>query len=740
MATQLQNIIDTIEFLEKVTESAKKIQAPLDSLGEAFRQSFYKITQGCLDLKDSGSFLESFINETHKFNTATGEIGSLDFAQTALSSFSNKSKSFSIEYSALTKCFADSCLSFQSSLDSLKGKELVDHASEFSEFSSLMGAGQEAVSGGMETFLTKLGEQTGKIKGLEWVSEVSTQAGNAVGIYKSVRSEISKTFSGIAVETEAVAGQASQQIPKLDELEKHIPGEKALKRFKVFNNSIDKSQKKLNSNSKIKLPDKANNHLPGKQLTLPGVKVNENKSGSYMETLKGKVANLSSEIGSIGEVKGFERVEGITNSLIDNFEKWEQGVGAVKDCFGQALLPVVNEAIVMFPVIGETADLAMKGYNSAVEVAQKAMNGFNSVVGFAEDAFGAYNSAVEMSETVMEGYNSIVEIGGFVTRLFSKESKLATAATFLQSIATKALGCTLGFLNGVLRTIRMGFLLLNAAMRSNPVLAVVFGITLLIGAVMSISSKWDSLRAKFKDIGWLQTIMDFVEKICSGFISLGKWLFDTGVSFVRLGVKVFMLFTPFGWLINIIKKIIQNWDAIKLAFMESSWGQFIIGWVEKIINAFTKLQKAWNWVKSKFSWLPGMSSDEPNQVEKAAEIPRKARIGRTSSGLYNRRGANRAIPSKVNSITKLAATEQIMGEKKFSSMFQLKDTDRYPSTSPGLSAPKRISYEAGSVSKSIASHISNVKKDLKSSIKVGKIVTSRPINSQEITSMLAMGA
>ena len=126
-----------------------------------------------------------------------------------------------------------------------------------------------------------------------------------------------------------------------------------------------------------------------------------------------------------------------------------------------------------------------------------------------------------------------------------------------------------------------------------------------------------------------------------------------------------------------IAAAIHYWDDLKAAFMDSSWGKAIMGGIDWVMGGFAKLGDAWSWVKGKFSWIPGVGDDP------VAEAPK---------------------------------------------------------TSPSLEAPKQAAVPAGGVSQSIATAVSNTSTTSSQTVHVGQIVTSRPINAQEVTSQLVMAS
>lgn len=67
-------------------------------------------------------------------------------------------------------------------------------------------------------------------------------------------------------------------------------------------------------------------------------------------------------------------------------------------------------------------------------------------------------------------------------------------------------------------------------------------------------------------------------------------------------------------------------------------------------------------------------------------------------------------------------------------------TEDIPKTSPSLDAPRRSSVIPGGASQSIANAVTNNNRSNSNVVHVGRIVTSRSINPQEISSHMGMFA
>ena len=140
-----------------------------------------------------------------------------------------------------------------------------------------------------------------------------------------------------------------------------------------------------------------------------------------------------------------------------------------------------------------------------------------------------------------------------------------------------------------------------------------FGWIIRIGKL--IMENWDLIKAKFlefkdylyskiQDIknffielknkvvlaffSMIDCIKSFGEKLKNFFIKIKDKLKAFGLALWELGKKIFMLFSPFGWIIRIGKLIMENWDLIKAKFSEL--GSYLYSKILDIINFFVSLK------------------------------------------------------------------------------------------------------------------------------------------------------
>lgn len=224
---------------------------------------------------------------------------------------------------------------------------------------------------------------------------------------------------------------------------------------------------------------------------------------------------------------------------------------------------------------------------------------------------------------------------------------------------------------------------------------------------------------------------------------------------------VLFIATSVGVLIGGVAALIYYWDDLKAAFLDTTWGKAIMGWLDKIMAGFGSLSDAWSWVKEKFSWVPGLGEDPmadvPNTQESptpvpgvvdgpVAEVLKPQETIAPVPGLVDGPVAEVLKPREtippVPGLVDGSVAEVIKPQENLSLVPMLAKDHMagVPKTSPSLEAPRRTTVPTGGVSQSIATAITNNSEASSQTIHIGQITTSRPITKEEVTSLLVMAS
>lgn len=206
------------------------------------------------------------------------------------------------------------------------------------------------------------------------------------------------------------------------------------------------------------------------------------------------------------------------------------------------------------------------------------------------------------AENLASAFKNIIKIGGKVVDFIIKWKEVTIP---LVSAFTGML---------IIHEVVKGIGALKKAMSftTNPYMLAI-GAAITVGVLLY--RNWDLIKAKFlefkdylyskiQDIknffielknkvvlaffSMIDCIKSFGEKLKNFFIKIKDKLKAFGLALWELGKKIFMLFSPFGWIIRIGKLIMENWDLIKAKFSEL--GSYLYSKILDIVNFFVSLK------------------------------------------------------------------------------------------------------------------------------------------------------
>ncbi|MCF8088961.1 MAG: hypothetical protein K9L23_12995, partial [Desulfotignum sp.] len=368
-----------------------------------------------------------------------------------------------------------------------------------------------------------------------------------------------------------------------------------------------------------------------------------------------QTGSLAENIDKINQTAGMDKALVMADTRVDVFQKFANGINAVKIGLGQGLLPVLTPTIEklaqgagkiyewtqQFPTLTKYIGIAIAAIagGSGVIGAFAAMSGLARLAAFglgkqsifAKTAMLVFRLVVKATTLTMVFFKNAGLVAGKVAmmawRLAVKAATVTMsvfrfaglvagkAAMLAWNLAVKATTAIMALFRGGLVAGRTAMLAMNAAMYANPVGLVVAGVLLLTAGVAAAIYYWDDLKAAFMDSAWGQAIMGVVDKVLGSLKSL--------------------------------------WEMIT-----------------KLFDKITSISGAWGWIKGK---IPGLGDD----------------------------------------------------------------TDLAPASSPALNAPRQGAAATGGVSKMISNAVNTDNRRTESrSVHIGQVVTSRPINPQEIGNQL----
>jgi TP901 family phage tail tape measure protein len=474
-------------------------------VASAANDSFAKIGGGVAGVAAAGYTMQAMVAPANEFNMAIGEVRSLDVARGSLDALSDSAVKFSIKYGESASDFVKSSYDIQSAIAGLEGDDLA----RFTNASNVLAKGTKADAA---TITNYMGTMYGIFKGsadkmgkAEWVEQLTGQTATAVKMFKTTGAEMAGAFTSLGAEARSAGIAQGEQIAVLGQLQATMSGSEAGTKYKAFLSGVAGAQEELG----LKFTDSAGQML-GITTILDKIKGKFGETFNVAESdalkkafgtdeavgmiklLMADTTGLKNNIQAIGKVKGLEQAQKMAANMIDPFQRWNQGVKAVRIGLGQALLPVLT------PSIEKMAEGAGAIYNWT----QK-FPGLTRWIGI----------AIVGVTGVTAGIAAFAALGGIA-------SLVTTGWSVSVGIASKVMTA----FRWVLTLARTSMLFLNTAMWANPAGLIVLGVLALTSAVIGIIYYWDDLKASFLDSAWGQKIVEIFDGIIAKITKLsGVW-------------------------------------------------------------------------------------------------------------------------------------------------------------------------------------------------------------------------
>jgi TP901 family phage tail tape measure protein len=517
----LQKLMFSIGLLDKVSGPAGRIQKTLGNVAGKATESFAKMAGGAAGVVASGYAMTSLATPAHDLNLALGEVRSLDVAQSSLDALSNSAVSFSVKYGESASDFVKSSYDIQSAIAGLQGNELAS----FTNASAVLAKGTKSDAG---TITNYMGTMYGIFKNsadnmgkAEWVEQLTGQTATAVQMFKTTGSGMAEAFSSIGASATAAGIAQSEQMAILGTLQATMTGSEAGTKYKAFLTGVGEAQDKLG----LKFTDSQGNmlgmvdilgKLQGKFGSTFDVAESDalkkafgsDEAVGMIKLLMADTTGLATSIDSIGKVTGMDKAKAMAKSMVDPFQRWNQGINAVKIGLGQALLPI------LYPLSEKLAEGAGWIHNWTQRSPM-----LTKVIGFTVIGVTA----------LVAGFSIFAIVCGMASM---------TAGAF-----------------GVVM-----------AVITSPVTGIILLIGGLIAGVAAAVYYWDTFKASMGDTAWGRMLIFVMEKIGSVF----AFVWDSSVqSFMQWGEAIESMVMPY---LNMLSDAFSsigdaaNWVAEKFGF------------------------------------------------------------------------------------------------------------------------------------------------------------------------------
>jgi TP901 family phage tail tape measure protein len=620
MATQLEKLMFSISLLDRVSGPAGKIQSKMRSLSDTAKDSFSKIAGGGAAAVAAGYSLKQMIMPAHQINLALGDVKSMGVAQKGLDTLTDKAAQFSVKFGGSAKAFLLSSYDIQSGIENLSSSDLGTFTYTGAVLAKATKASESVMTDYMGTMYNYF-EKQAKLMGKElWVETMASRTALAVNKYKTEGKKFSDSFRLLTNKATEMGISESEQMAVIGRLQNVTQGGESGTAYKSFLNNIGRAQEKL------------------------GLKFTD----------------------TVGEIIPLPDILNKINAKFGDLKKVETG-GILKEAFGtdealKVIYGLMAQRELLAADIGEFK--ATRGLDRAMEMAAARTDSF---------------------QRLFQGFE-VVKLGLFegpLESLYAFVNKLADGAGWIYEWTQRY--------PGFAKTIGYGIAGISSLAGVTGVLAVVTGTAQLATIAFGKGTFFHSTVLKgyhlvLKGVTLTTWLYGLAVKGVTAIVAL----FRTGILAARgamVALKVAMMANPVGAVLTLAAgaaAAIYYWDDLKAAFMDSAWGQAIMGVVDtvlgslkslwemitKIFDKITSISGAWGWIKGK---IPGLGDD----------------------------------------------------------------TDLAPASSPALNAPRQGASATGGVSKMISNAVNTDNRRTESrSVHIGQVVTSRPINPQEIGNQL----
>ncbi|MGB0940810.1 MAG: hypothetical protein ACPGUE_00340 [Marinomonas sp.] len=359
---------------------------------------------------------------------------------------------------------------------------------------------------------------------------------------------------------------------------------------------------------------------------------------------------------SLGQIKG--QVASLKTLSGDNFMGrvfGESNISAYTDSFS-TLKQGLNEQLALWPAL-DTKVQALSGnlmtqlspmlspYIDEVKAMGKSLDGWADKypslaqgINTAEQALGSMMEVINMVGVAQEMLNlakshAITLSQNWLVKnlVITPLLKLQAAGVWILNGAMKAMVATGPLLMGLFTSLKAGVLTslpaiwsFTAALLANPITWIVVGITALIGALIAMVVYWDEVSAaigRFTD--WIFSSLSQGFSFIKGLFNDNEWL---KLAFFPLYAVIEIV----DLLIGVFDRIPQWWGEFQvwlgelslmpdmsfdLAFIDSikgAWSE-LKNWLASL-NPFGFIGESADWIKDKFSWLPGVNASPDIQA------------------------------------------------------------------------------------------------------------------------------
>ena len=517
--SKLDKLMFTIGVIDSVTGPVNKIMAKVNQLTNQAKAGMRDVASGAAGVVGAGMLLASSLNPSIDALAALGEVESLGVQQQALDKLNTTALEFSTEFGGNASDVIRSAYDIQSAIAGLTGDEL----SSFTKASGVLATATKADVGNITSYLgTMYGifEKTANDMGKSnWVEQLAGQTAAAVQMFKTTGPQMEQAFSRLGAGAASHGVSMAEQMAIMGQLQSTMSGSESATKYRAFLSGVGKAQKALglsfvDSQGKLLPMIDVLQRITGKLGNIDTVAKSDllqkafgsKEAVTLIKQLIPQTEKLAGNIDALGRQKGMDKALEMANTIASPWDRLGGSINAASTALGQRLAPVIDPIVEMIAAA------------------------FASVIDFT----GAFPM---LSTVLVSAAAAAVVLMGAISAvtLLMGISKLVTAGWGL---------VTLGLTN-ILKVWTGVQWLLNAALLANPIVLIVAGIALLVGAVIGIVAYWDELVTAFRNTTWGQWIISAFGAIKS---AISDFL-DNSLAFqaLRIGAQLLVASLEVLW-------------------------------------------------------------------------------------------------------------------------------------------------------------------------------------------------
>lgn len=495
MAQGLERLNFILSLVDQVSRPLRAVQGRLSALNDQVERSTRHVTTGFLAGTGAVLGLVGALRPAVEHSRALREVASLGVETKALEQLSRAGQDFAGRFGESATDFVRSAYDIQSAIAGLTGDELSRFTTAANVTAKATKASAAEVTGFFGTMFGIFATQAEAIGRGRWVDMLAGQTATAVRMFKTTGRELSQGFTNLGADATSMGLSMAEQFAVLGRLQATMGGAQAATRLRAFLRGVGGAQEALG----VSLTDAQGRLLPIPELLerirgrlgaidtvaksdLLKKAFGSDEASAVVKLLIGDTAELRRNIAAIGEGGSIGAAEKMAQAMVDPLQRVMRIVENLAITWGSALLPLLEPTLERLGEIGGVLrDWAQRfpHLTRLAGIATLAVFGLALAAGVARIAFGLLGFALLPVRVGLMLLRAAVPVGVW---LASSAAMLAWRGALLA-------------LQFVLAAARIAMIAFNVVLWANPITWIVAAVIALIAALVAAVIWWDELKA-----------------------------------------------------------------------------------------------------------------------------------------------------------------------------------------------------------------------------------------------------